>query len=72
MLNNFPSKKNKQHEHTGVSPDDYIETAGDSLRNTFVYMSPEVEAELQGSIHDMRRQFRATAKRMRGAYANSE
>lgn len=77
MFNNyFPTKKNKHQKQVKARFEDDIDTSGgyiDTPMNSSHHVfddAPELEAELRGSVHDMRQQFRSTSKRLRGLYAN--
>ncbi len=68
MFNYIPSNKNKQQKQSRVSYKDYINTS------SRIYKIPgllpaDLQTEMKGSISDMRRQFRHTAKRIRELYS---
>ena len=69
MLNNYPIKQKKQHRRSRFSYKGYIDTSGEVfVNNTSSDTSADVMTEMAGSINDMRREFKRTAKKLRNLY----
>lgn len=69
MSNNYPIKRNNQHEYSKFLYKEYFDISdeafiGDPSSDTFM----DVEIEMAGSIHDMRRDFKKTVKKLRKLY----
>lgn len=73
MTNNFPIEQKDQHEHPKFSYNDYIATGGEMVTNdTSSDSSAEVAIEMSRSIHDMRRAFHKTVRKLRNSHADVE
>ncbi|HUC96237.1 MAG TPA: hypothetical protein VMR16_01050 [Candidatus Saccharimonadales bacterium] len=69
MLNNYPNKTEKQHEHQKFAYQEYLDTSDEVFVNTTTSdSSADVEIEMASSIHDMRREFKRTVKDLRKLY----
>jgi predicted transglutaminase-like protease len=69
MINNYPIKNIKQHEHPKFSYVDYLDTSDEVfIDNTPSDSSLNVELEMSSSIYDMRREFKRTVKKLRKLY----
>jgi len=71
MFHNFPARKNKQQKHSKTSQQEYIYTSDEPVYGSAGVLSAELEAEMQGSIHEMRQQFKRAAKKIRDLYSDS-
>ncbi len=68
MFNYLSAKKNKQKEQLRVPYQEYIYTAIEPSSSIFDTLPAKIETKLKGNIHDMRRDFRRMAKRIKGLH----
>jgi len=66
-------KKEKQYVSRKFSYKDYLDTSDEVfVNNSTSDTSADVEIEMTRSIHDMRREFKRTTKKLRKLYSSRE
>ena len=73
MSNNYPSNQKNQHDPLEFDYKEYLDTSSDQLGdNNLNDTTPDVELDMSSSIHDMRREFKRTVKKLRSLYTKNE